>query len=450
MARKVFISFLGYTNYKECRYHSGKFISGDVRYIQEATLDYLQTLEEWNENDVAYILLTAGAKEKNWLDDGHKDYKTNEIIRQAGLCRCLAEKKYPFPVVPVEGIPDGNDEQELYDIFSRIYGKLQDGDELYFDVTHGFRSLPMLALVLVNYAKFLRHISVKSITYGNYEARSKGTDGKEEAPIINLLPLSQIQDWTFAAADFLKNGNADRFEELTEINRNSIFRGTRTGNRQAAISLDGLAKRLKEVVDDFLLCRGIEIIKPEHIRNLDVSLRTVGEEIIPPLVPLVEKLIDAFSEFTTDCSKEQINNGFVAARWCIDHNLYQQAATILQETVVTFFCKKHKLLDGDKRKMINQAFKKAQKLGSSRTPEKERESILNDIDIEETSLFAPLMSDDLIRTPKIYNAFSVLTDERNDINHNGMRKSPHSTDTLRNNIKNCFTVLNKELKDAKI
>ena len=67
MSRKVFISFLGFSNYGECIYTKDNYKSSSVRFIQEATLDYLCQTENWTEKDAAYILLTKGAEEKNWV-----------------------------------------------------------------------------------------------------------------------------------------------------------------------------------------------------------------------------------------------------------------------------------------------------------------------------------------------------------------------------------------------
>ena len=39
---------------------------------------------------------------------------------------------------------------------------------------------------------------MKAIFYGNYEARDKESN---IAPIMDLLPLSVLQDWTLAASD---------------------------------------------------------------------------------------------------------------------------------------------------------------------------------------------------------------------------------------------------------
>ena len=39
----------------------------------------------------------------------------------------------------------------------------------------------------------------------------------------------------------------------------------------------------------------------------------------------------------------------------------------------------------------------------------------------------------------------MLTTERNDINHSGMRPQPHTSDKIRNNIKKAFEVFQDKL-----
>ena len=87
MARKVFISVLGFTNYSECIYTKDAYKSHSVRFIQEATLEYLLQQTEWTSNDVAYIMLTDGAEKANWMDNGHRNRVTGEIIACEGLQR---------------------------------------------------------------------------------------------------------------------------------------------------------------------------------------------------------------------------------------------------------------------------------------------------------------------------------------------------------------------------
>ena len=456
MARKVFISFLGFTNYKECRYYKDDFCSESVRYIQEATLDYLLGKEEWSNNDVAYILLTDGAKTNNWLDNGHKVYGTNEPIIQEGLQTRLTEKHYPFQIKTVEQLPVGKNESELFEIFKRVYDVLEPGDKLYFDITHGFRSLPMLALVLVNYSKFLKGIEVKSITYGNFEVKEEIIDkegGKYfKAPIIDLLPLSGIQDWTFAAADYLKNGNADRFMILSRDYRISLFKGLKSGDHKEAINISSLTTSLNAVTDDFQTCRGHEILSCENISSLKDYLNRLDKTVIEPLNPVIKKIEEAFAPFKKPDKKGEANytNGLEAARWCIDNNLYQQAATILQETVVSFFCHKYNL-DIDKesqRKLVNGAFAKVKKINSSKTKADEMELIKSEI--QKCPITKNFIVDDVLSNREVYEAFNLLTDERNDINHSGMRPQPHSAETIRKNIKKAFDVLYCHFVELKV
>ena len=256
MARKVFISVLGLTNYGECIYVKDEYKSPSVRFIQEATLDYLCQQNEWTANDTAYILLTNGAENVNWYNDGHKNKETGEIIKCEGLQCRLQKLNLPFEINTISKIPDGNTEEEIWEIFERVFNELQDDDELYFDLTHGFRYLPMLVMVLINYSKFLKNTSVKSITYGNFESRNRVTN---EAPIIDLLPLSALQDWTYAAGQFLDSGNVDKLQYLSDKELKPILKNAKGSNKDAT-NLKSFVKHLSEGQT----CRGISIIKSEN------------------------------------------------------------------------------------------------------------------------------------------------------------------------------------------
>ena len=433
-------------------YFKDNYCSSNVRFIQEATLDYLQTLDTWTENDVAYILLTEGAKAKNWVDNGHRNPQTNEVIEQIGLETSLKQKNYPFQIETIEDLPDGKNEEELFDLFRKIYEVIQPGDSLHFDITHGFRSLPMLALVLINYAKFLKNIEVKSITYGNFEAREELHDADDnrclKAPIIDMLPLSGIQDWTFAAADYLKNGNAEKFKQLVTAHKTAIYRGLTSGNKEEAKKLNDLANSLQRVTNDLQTCRGKEILETHNFMLLRKNIEEVGKTVVEPLNPIIKKMDDAFSVFSTDEDKEtscHFINGMEATKWCIQHGLYQQAATILQENVVSFFCNRHGLniFDKDDRENVNTVFAFIKKLNSDDVKEKEKKAIHKKI--ERDIIYKSLFEDLLLSEHHVVKAFSMLTDERNDINHSGMRFDPHSTETIRTNIYDAYNILTEYL-----
>lgn len=328
-SRKVFISILGTGNYKPCIYRQGDFTSTKTRFIQEATLDFLRARSEWCATDAAYIFLTPTARSANWqavpIDsrtDSPKDY--------AGLEPTVSQMGLPFPVEPVE-ISEEGDEEAIWSVFRSIYDQIREGDRLYIDITHSFRYLPMLLLVLTNYAKELKSAEVVSITYGNWEVKT------EMKPIVDLGALIELQDWTVAAGEFLRNGRASRLEELTKERVTPILRKSEKKDKNA-IRLRKLVDRLTTVSQSLTTIRGKKILEGKIFEELDKYTHGLDADLIAPLSPLIEKIKDSFGDFDT---KPSVSNGFVAARWCYRMQLYQQSITILQETMKAYVAASH-------------------------------------------------------------------------------------------------------------
>lgn len=323
MSRKVFISFLGATNYGPCDYQIAGKSFGKERFIQVSTLRMLTQSHKWTSADIAYILLTKEAESNNWVDEGHIDQKTNEKIKGLkGLCSDLNRLKEEigpeyFPKIePIRNIPVGNNEDEIWTIFDKIFEKLEKDDELYFDITHGYRYLPMLTLVLVSYARFIKGVSVKSITYGNYEISHYG---KYPGIIVNLLPLAELQDWTFAAGQYVNNGEVNDLVRLSKKDK----------------SLDTAMNYLAAVVEERQTIREKEIISSASLKSLKEALGHIDKTKIPPLKHILDKIEDSLKEFDEN---ENVKNGYSAAKWCIHNHLYQQGITILEETMFTDVC----------------------------------------------------------------------------------------------------------------
>lgn len=318
--RKVFISILGTSNYGSCQYTQGDFISSDICFIQEATLEFLNVKETWTAQDIAYIFLTPTARSSNWQEK--PVYKGGKEKGYRGLAPILEEMKLPCPIETVDITEDG-DEQGLWRVFQTIYDKLQEGDELYIDITHSFRYLPMLLLVLCNYAKFLKQTKVVHISYGNYEAKAT------IKPLVDLMPLVEVQNWTLAASDFLRNGRTSSFAELVSERIQPILKATR-GQDEDARALRQFINRLEPLSQSLTTVRGKAVIDGGIFRDLNDSAQNLGNTLIPAMDPLIDKIKDSFSSFAPTAN---IKNGFEAARWCYDKQLYQQSITILQETL---------------------------------------------------------------------------------------------------------------------
>ena len=449
MARKVFISFLGGTNYRYCDYWKDGKSYGDVRFAQEATLNYLDVNNTWSNDDVAMILLTKEAEKCNWVDNGHiKDGKIVCDERTNGTLEGLETrlKKYNIQTVPIPDLPEGNDEAEILQIFERVFREINREDELYFDITHGFRYLPMLTLVLCNYSKFVKKVKVESITYGNYEVAKKLRHGL----IVDLLPLTKLQDWTYAAGTYLDSGNVKKLAEMS--------------GRQ----YEDFAETMKKTIGDFHTCRGISIIESTHIKQIKSLMDSMDTSDLPPLKFVFDEIKKDFNKFD---DVQNIKNGYESAKWCYKNELYQQAITILIETVITDICICENL--EWKRRKNRDFASKALYLVASNTSEdgwdfvvktnaesKYKAEYLEKLktdpksldDIEEIIKYKKGYYSDLMlcrqlvksqRVKELAELANAIKDVRDDIDHAGMRDSARPIEKFKQGLDAIFGLIDK-------
>jgi CRISPR-associated DxTHG motif protein len=426
MAHKVFISVLGTGYYHPCTY-GDTVIS--TRFIQEATLLHIGA-RNWRDDDTGLVLLTDSARRANWEvpDNRRMNKSTSATEDYCGLKQRLDAMQLPFGITGVT-IPDGKNEDEMWAIFNIVFDTLRDGDELFIDLTHAFRYLPMLVLVLANYAKFLKNATVKSLTYGNYEAR-EGTN----APIVNLLPIAALQDWTTAAAALLQHGDAKSIKEVFDTH--PPIAEDQQANADSQNDARTFVESLVAVTSEIQTCRGTSIIQATNIRKLKESLRLLQPAMHKPLRPIMEKISLSFDRYSTETD---LVNGWLAAEWALQHNLLQQAATILQENAVSFFCQRHDIdtFDEYRRNSVNKAISIAtQKLPKEKWDCKSEKEIAR---VER------LLCDQLLTSQRFLDTFNALSKIRNDLNHFGMRKKPKQWHEIRRIITESHATLTKLL-----
>lgn len=408
MGRRVFLSVLGVAFYETCRYRKDDFTGSETLFVQKSLLEYLQQQENWGgENDLVLMLLTDLARKNNWDKNLKTRFcaKLQKEVAYQGLEKILLDMNLSYRDI---AIPDGKDSEQMWEIFEVIFDELQDGDELYLDITNSFRYLPMLLVVLVNYAKLLKNVKVKAIFYGNYEARDKESN---IAPIMDLLPLSVLQDWTLAASDYLRYGQVEKLFELSESSLIPILKNTETRTKDTE-KLRSFVKTLKEMVEERTTCRGYAIVGSKNVRKLKCTASEIQKVTIVQLRPIFEKIKQSLNDFD---AKENVLNCIKAAKWCCANKLYQQATTMLEEGLGTFLCCHYQL---DYRKMAN------------------RDAIFGCIsiktqnkDIEENKankeLVEKILADDSVWGNKAFvTILQKILELRNDYNHAGFKKNP--------------------------
>lgn len=101
------------------------------------------------------------------------------------------------------------DAQEQVEVLQVLSGQVKVGDSVVLDVTHGFRHLPMLALVAARYLQHARDVQTLAIYYGALEMTRAGI-----TPVLNLQGMLQMLDWVDALAVYQRTGDYGRMGHL--------------------------------------------------------------------------------------------------------------------------------------------------------------------------------------------------------------------------------------------
>lgn len=138
----------------------------------------------------------------------------NESVEQAmldTLAPMLCDKA-SMQIEPVL-IPYAQSESEQLDVLRRMADHVESNDRVVLDVTHGFRHLPMLALVAARFLGRVRNVTVENIYYGALEMTDKRTG---ETPVVSLNGLLNMLDWVDALAAYDKDGDYGVFAPLLD------------------------------------------------------------------------------------------------------------------------------------------------------------------------------------------------------------------------------------------
>lgn len=383
----LFITFLGTGNYVLCNYCRGNQKIENVDFVQEAMLKIF--CSDWQEEDRTLIFCTKESTEKNWEE---LSVRLKSLNMKPSIESVL--------------IPAGKSGEEIWEIFSTIFDKINDNDNIICDITHSFRSIPLLGIAVINYAQVLKNASLKGVYYGALEALGdkKTVDNMRiedrNVPIFDLTPYSSIIDWSFATSEFIKRGETG---VLVELMRKEAKAKDIESNKSAQ-KLNKISKKLDKMSLDMKLNRGKQIV--EEISNLNDEISFIQKD---KSFSYLNALLDKIKQKTKDFKANSVENCIVAADWCYEHKLIPQCITILQEGIITYICNRLFLdyrIEKD-RKLISQSLAVINK-----TPEESWNSPL-----KESPEIAEKVNN--ILDEKIIKEYRNLTGLRNDVNHCG-------------------------------
>lgn len=420
MAKK-FISFLGTGNYQECSYKFQNTIIDKVRYIQEALIKI--HCQDFTEEDSLCFLLTQEAWNQHW----QHDEKNSESL-QAIIVDTLKNREKVPKINPIS-IENGKNEVEIWNIFNKIYENLEDNDTVIFDITHGFRSLPMLFLSVLTYATYLKNITVAGIYYGAFEAR----DENGIAPIFDLTEFYELMQWGGAANSFINYGYSDMLSNL-------IKKTTRDHHGSS-----GAGDALTRALNNLNTVRGSEITEGKIflrcIERIDKLNEYEKYSAHPAFKPFLEQIKKKFTSF----KKNDPLNFLEATKLQLKHGREQQAITLLQEGIITtlIFQQNGDIHNRDLRQ-------KCANLLTAELQKKQNNKILEQgtpVDSPFRQILDKIVETDFFKN--IIDSYDKLSNLRNDINHGGYNQEASKAQTIIKNAniycKEIIEICNKYL-----
>lgn len=266
---------------------------------------------------------------KNYLDSVIKIHKLsvtgfddNTYFGQ--LKRINAEKGLVEPQKVL--IKSGENEDELWEIFEKIAGSLDEGDEVVFDITHAFRSIPILAFLVIAFLRETKGIKVHKVIYGAYDARNETTN---EVPVFDLTPFLELLDWMTATKQFKDTGNARFLVQLLKQKRD----------------FEQFAEEIGSLSEGLQMLRPIQVLQNAYI--LPESMYLAKQRIsasTQPFAQLIDSISDTYGKFGLDEPEEKENTGerlikeLELAEWYNKNGQIVQAIAIAREWLVSLVC----------------------------------------------------------------------------------------------------------------
>lgn len=350
---KVFISFLGTTPYSKVTYVYNKGqkskIKTQTRFVQVALVNSI--CRSWDKNDRIIIFRTEKSNELNWKDRKDKDGKNIVGLEtelhsylsknNKGICLNIGEEHDDKKYI----VPTGFNENDLWEIFGKVYDNVNEGDEIYFDVTHAFRTIPLFTTVLFNYCRFMKNSVVKSIHYGAYEniftlkELNKMTDEEKEkleVPLVDLTNVVLLQTVNDSVSNFRQFGS---FGSLVDVLDTDLDKQDELGQVDVSEAIDDIQVSLEDLNFYIMTSNLVELKKGRYIKTIMNAVDQIGNSSIPkPQKELLHEIARELTDFGFRKNNSYLNIE-AAIKWLIEKNQLQQAVTLASEYVQETYLK---------------------------------------------------------------------------------------------------------------
>ena len=214
-------------------------------------------------------------------------------------------------------VEDGENENELWNIFNKfieILDNIQENDEVYFDITHLFRSLSVMSFVMAEFGKTYKQFKISGVFYGMWKKY-------EPSLIVNLSVFFELLDWARAISNLKHYGNSFELMKLIKNSNESKDITNTFINFSNALSISDIGA----------LQNSIKQLKGK-IKLFENSDNKILNLISKDLFDFIKKLdIESLAQFQ-----------FKLTEWYIENKNFAMAYMTLAEAVLSAICEKEK------------------------------------------------------------------------------------------------------------
>ena len=341
---KILITALGRGNFdneeKKMKYQPTKYYVEENDTLKETQLIASAIDEKWKMDKIIFIG-TTGSMWSNVYKFycNNKGIKKNEdYYNKLKNTELKANKDTPIEKLEIEkfnstfdgkikGIVikygvDNKENLENFHSIIEIEKEIEDGDEIFIDITHSFRSMSFWLFLIMTYLKDVsnKNIEIKNITYGMFEAQNE----KKETPIVSLNLFIDILKWFKGASELKNYGNSYSILEELEKNLEDKDIKNELENFSNAMNINYIDS-LKESLKNF-----------DTIKNKLDNLEGPGKYIVPQIF---ENFINEF-KFQNDEKLSNEEKKYLLraklAKWHCEQKRYAMAAININEAIVDF------------------------------------------------------------------------------------------------------------------
>jgi CRISPR-associated DxTHG motif protein len=347
-------------------------------------------------------------------------------------------------------IPEGKSGKELWALFDQLPSLVNSKDRVLLDITHAFRSIPLIVFAVMAYLRSVKQVRVENSLYGAFEAHEPFRDPpqpEDRAPIFELTLLLDLLDWLSGAEFFLQHSDAALLaDRLRRVHREAW---QSRASEDLPKELQSVAKKLAFFSQALHLARPSDVMRnAQDLVPMLQEMASEAEQWAKPFALILEQICSEAGKFghhaPDQLDKENLKKQLEFIEHFTSKGLWVQAILLAREWLVSWTA----LWRGDGN-WLDRGYRDTLANGLGAAAQSFHPSCTESPGATTATPKEPGIPQWFKGVPKsqeVAKLWDWLTQLRNDVAHCGMRKDTKTISTIEDQARKIPSRL-KELMD---